>query len=171
MYNWCSLKVKHVLPIYISNDNHHSWIKHESVFNTYLHYRREKKNNVELPKLYIERWQYNYKLEIVDQWFARIFSCPNRKNLNDLCELDLWPIDTPSHASDHLCQIGKESIKSVHAVDWTHGIYFSSFITISWLNDLEDIDRRSLCMAYPLMLVIQCVRGYNNISFTICLTT
>ena len=25
----------------------------------------------------------------------------NRKNLNNPCDLDLWPIDTPSYASDH----------------------------------------------------------------------
>ena len=41
-----------------------------------------------------------------------VYPRPDRKNLNDLWDLHLWPIDTPSHASDHLCQTRKESIQN-----------------------------------------------------------
>ena len=38
--------------------------------------------------------------------------CPNCKNSNNPHDLDLWLITKPSHASDDLCQIGKESIQN-----------------------------------------------------------
>ena len=51
------------------------------------------------------------KLEFVDQSSTRV-PPPDHKNSNNLYHLDFWPINTPSHASDHLCQIGKESIQN-----------------------------------------------------------
>ena len=49
--------------------------------------------------------------------------------------------DTPSHGSDNLFQIWKESIQNGRCcrADKAKCAIFSSFITKSWLNDLEDI--------------------------------
>ena len=49
--------------------------------------------------------------------------------------------NTPTHASDHLCPIWKESIQNCTCcrLDTTRCAIFSSFIAKSWLNDLEEI--------------------------------
>ena len=64
--------------------------------------------------------------------------------------------DTPSHGSDHLCLIGKESIQNCRSyrADTEYGT--DGQIANSWLNDLEDIGQgqRSLYATHPLMLVI-----------------
>ena len=79
--------------------------------------------------------------------------------------------DTASHASDHLCQIGKSPSKTVHAAEGTQQDvpYFISFIAKSWLNDLEDIGQRqrSLYTTHSLMIRIICVKYGKNPSRTV----
>ena len=66
--------------------------------------------------------------------------------------------DTPSHASDHLCQIWKEVIQKCmcYRVGMQDVPYFSSLIANLWLKDPEDIGevQMSLCATHLLMLVI-----------------
>ena len=66
-----------------------------------------------------------------------------------------------------LCvKYGKNPSRTVHAVERTQQDvpYFSSFIGMSWLNDLEDIGhgQRSLHTTHPPMLVIICAKYGKN---------
>ena len=67
--------------------------------------------------------------------------------------------DTPSHASDHLYQIWKESIQNLDDIERTR---FSR----SRPNDLENIGQgqRSLHATHPLMLMMICAKYGKNAS-------
>ena len=61
---------------------------------------------------------------------------------------------------------GKNPSRIVDAVEqtWKDVSYFISFITKSWLNDLEDIDQGqgSLHATHPFMLIIICAKYGKN---------
>ena len=69
--------------------------------------------------------------------------------------------DTPSHASDHLYQIWKESIQNCRH-------YRADRFSKSRPNDLENIGQgqRSLHVTHPLMLMMICAKYGNNRSRT-----
>ena len=70
--------------------------------------------------------------------------------------------DTPSHASDHLYQIWKESIKNCRC--YRADTIFKTRFSRPRPNDLEDIGQgqRSLYATHLLLLVIICARYGKN---------
>ena len=104
-------------------------------------------------------WQFYYK--VMAEWPWRYMSRSH-----------VIVHDTPSHTSDHLCQIWEECIQNCMCctADTTRWPYCSTFIAKSWRNDLADIGQgqRSLHATHPLMLVINCAK-YEKYPFrTVC---
>ena len=80
--------------------------------------------------------------------------------------------ETHSYVTNKLCQTWKNTLRAVHAVEWTrlNLQYFWSFIAKTWLNDLEDIgqDQKSLHTMNLLMLVMICAKYGKNPFRIVC---
>ena len=90
------------------------------------------------------------------------FSKSRSNDLEDMSRSKVITCDTPSHASDHLYQIWKESIQNCRR-------YRADTIFKSRSNDLEDIGQgqRSSHATHLLMLVIICIKYGKNPSRTV----
>ena len=78
----------------------------------------------------------------------------------------LLPINTPSHASNHLCQMGTESIQNCTCckADMARCAMFWQFyckVMAEWPRKYRTMSR-SLCMLHPLKLVIICAKYGKN---------
>ena len=78
----------------------------------------------------------------------------------------LLPFNTPSHASNHLCQMGTESIQNCTCcrADMARCAMFWQFyckVMAEWPRKYRT-KSRSLCMLHPLKLVIICAKYGKN---------